>query len=194
MDPYDPNYTEITTVAAYEINPEDICDCDISSMWFTECWCDAPGNAKYARVDWFGVIVRIAQNPIKTAPMDSGYTISIFKTNEHLKADVDDYDLFCPENLKAEFTVFNSLSLDYDETHIKYIKKYVMNSDNYTYVDDMSRNYAFKGQQKKGNYGKAFMSITQTMVNNFEKKKEDPKNDENPHVGRKKKGKGLRKK
>jgi hypothetical protein len=89
--------------------------------------------------------------------------------------------------MKAEFTIADSISLDTVKTYVDYLKRYFVTEKNRMTVDLKERKYSFKGVQSKESYLKMFMTIVERMISNFDEKKEDPKNTENPHVGRRKK-------
>ena len=124
VDEWDPDYTDISLSLSYTVNTEDVCNCnDEYHGWYYEC--DCPSDP---RVTWIGYRVRIPQKPIKTAPVDTMYTIQVFDMDIN-KSEVHDRDLFCTENMTAEFSVINSISYENNKTYVGYLKKYVQGTD-----------------------------------------------------------------
>ena len=183
IDDFDPNSTEISTTSSYIIHPDDICYCDKDFLDNGNYDCGCTQNP---RVTWLGVNVRITQRPIKTTPINSVYSIRCFEAQTY-ESDVYDRNLFCPENMKAEFSISDSISYESEKTYIDFLKRYVVTGKNNRDVVAKESSYSFRGKQSNDSYLKAFKNIVQKMINNFDKKKEDSKNTENPHVSRRKK-------
>ena len=74
-----------------------------------------------------------------------------------------------------------------EKTYIDFLKRYVVTGKNNRDVVSKDSNYSFRGKQSNDSYLKAFKNIVQKMINNFDNKKEDSKNTENPHISRRKK-------
>lgn len=178
VDKWDPVYTDIMISRSYSVNPNDVCRCDdyFYSSYGSDCECPTD-----PRVKWMGCRVRIPQKPIRTEPIDTTYVVQIYNVDTY-KSDVNNRDLFCSENLIAEFSVSDSISHESNETYVEYLKNYTRN----TYQLDL-RVYDFKGCKSMAEYIKSFYSITQRMINNFDSNKKDPENTDNPHIKRRQK-------
>lgn len=176
---YDTKYTDIYTKCSYIVNPSDICNCNNDYYFSDSDTCDCPSDP---RVKWIGINARIAQNPINTNPIDSIYIIRIFDSDIY-ESGVNDSELFCDGNLTSEFVIQNSISYDSDKTYVGYLKKYLFGTCSRP-VDIKDYSYGFSGKVAKSEYVKGLLSISQRIVNNYDKKKEDPKNTENAHIGR----------
>lgn len=178
---YDSTHTEIYTDCSYVVNEDDICTCENYYNQSSDDDCDCPRDP---RVTWSGIMLRVPQKPIKTAPMDSMYNIRVFDEETHESMSGDVLSLFVEENMTHEFSIMSTISRESDETYV-HLLKHLFNTGKFISMKDYS--YGFSGKAAKSEYVKAFMSIAQNMINNYDANIADVKNVENAHVDRRKK-------
>jgi hypothetical protein len=173
FETYNEDYCNIFNFVHTKKNEEDICRCDIYYSW---CECDTP------RVLYTLVCVNAIGNPIRTKPLDSIYSISIFQTET--RCDINVFTDFDESNMLFEFSIENTISRDADSTYLKFLQYCKLS------IGDIQGHWAnkstsnFSGQGSKVDYIKAFCKIVGHIIN--ASNKPEPIS-ENAHVSKRKK-------